>query len=87
MRPAMLYNATRASTECTDMMAEMLSLAQLGSSLVIVNFTASKLRWLAKHQPELTCRIDKVVCRKDLAALHLQSIAPTTCQTPAANYS
>lgn len=71
LRPAMLWNDTRASAECTEMMDEMPSLAHVAGSLAMPGFTAPKLRWLAKHEPELFSRIDKVMCPKDFVSLQL----------------
>lgn len=71
LRPAMLWNDTRASVECIEMMTEMPCLARVAGSLAMPGFTAPKLRWLAQHEPELFSRIAKVMCPKDFVALQL----------------
>lgn len=71
LRPAMLWNDTRAAQECLDMMAELPDAPQLAGSLVMPGFTAPKLRWLARHEPELFARVAKVLLPKDYVRLML----------------
>ena len=65
LRPAILWNDTRAAQECLAMMAELPALPQLGGSLAMPGFTAPKLRWLAQHEPAIFSRIAKVLLPKD----------------------
>ncbi len=65
LRPAILWNDTRSALECTEMMAEFPRLPALGGSLAMPSFTAPKLRWVAKHEPELFKRTAKVLLPKD----------------------
>ena len=71
LRPAMLWNDTRASQECLDMMAELPTAPQLAGSLIMPGFTAPKLRWLARHEPEVFARVAKVMLPKDYVRLML----------------
>jgi xylulokinase len=71
LRPAILWNDTRSSQECEDMMAELPALAQLAGSLAMPGFTAPKLRWLQRHEPALFGRIAKVLLPKDYVRLQL----------------
>lgn len=71
LRPAILWNDTRAAQECLDMMAELPALPQLGGSLAMPGFTAPKLRWLAQREPSVFSRIAKVLLPKDYVRLHL----------------
>jgi xylulokinase len=71
LRPAILWNDTRAAQECLDMMAELPGLAQLGGSLAMAGFTAPKLRWLAQHEPDIFKRVAKVLLPKDYVRFHL----------------
>lgn len=71
LRPAILWNDTRAAQECLDMMAELPALPQLGGSLAMPGFTAPKLRWLARHEPAIFSRIAKVLLPKDYVRLQL----------------
>ncbi len=71
LRPAILWNDTRSARECEEMMAEMPSLAQLSGCIAMPGFTAPKLRWVAKHEPEVFRRVAKVLLPKDYVRLRL----------------
>lgn len=65
LRPAILWNDTRASQECADLMRECPEAAQLAGSLVMSGFTAPKLRWVATHEPEVFAKVATVLLPKD----------------------
>ena len=65
LRPAILWNDTRASLECDEMMRDCPGMAQLAGSLVMPGFTAPKLRWVAKHEPDVFAQVAKVLLPKD----------------------
>ncbi len=65
LRPAILWNDTRASQQCVDMMRELPGLPQMAGSLVMPGFTAPKLRWVAEHEPATFAKVAKVVLPKD----------------------
>jgi xylulokinase len=71
LRPAILWNDTRSALECDEMMAELSSLPALGGSLAMPGFTAPKLRWVAKHEPDVFKRIAKVLLPKDYIRMKL----------------
>ena len=71
LRPAILWNDTRASVECGQMMAELPGLAQLAGSLMMPGFTAPKLRWLRHHESAIFGQIAKVLLPKDYVRLQL----------------
>lgn len=71
LRPAILWNDTRAELECQQMMAELPALPQLTGSLAMPGFTAPKLRWLARHEPEVFARVAKVLLPKDYVRFQL----------------
>ena len=71
LRPAILWNDTRCAAECEAMMAEMPGLADLAGSLAMPGFTAPKLRWVAKHEPEIFRQVAKVLLPKDYVRLML----------------
>jgi xylulokinase len=71
LRPAILWNDTRSALECEHMMTELPSLPALGGSLAMPGFTAPKLRWVAKHEPDVFKRIAKVLLPKDFIRLKL----------------
>jgi xylulokinase len=65
LRPAILWNDTRSAKECEDMMAELPLLPQIAGSLAMPGFTAPKLRWLAKYEPDVFSKIAKIILPKD----------------------
>ena len=71
LRPAILWNDVRSAQECLDMMAELSTLPQLAGSLAMPGFTAPKLRWLAKHEPDVFAKVAKVLLPKDYVRLLL----------------
>ncbi|MEO8021804.1 xylulokinase [Polaromonas sp.] len=71
LRPAILWNDTRSAAECREMMAELPGLPALAGSLAMPGFTAPKLRWVARHEPELFRKIAKVLLPKDYVRLML----------------
>lgn len=71
LRPAILWNDTRSAEECAQMMRELPELSDLGGSLAMPGFTAPKLRWVARHEPEVFRQIAKVLLPKDYVRLML----------------
>ena len=71
LRPAILWNDTRAATECVEMMAELPVLADLAGTLAMPGFTAPKLRWIARHEPDIFRQVAKVLLPKDYVRLML----------------
>ncbi len=71
LRPAILWNDTRSALECTEMMAECPELPDLAGSLAMPGFTAPKLRWVARHEPDVFKRVAKVLLPKDYVRLML----------------
>jgi xylulokinase len=71
LRPAILWNDTRAARECEEMMAELPAAARLAGSLIMPGFTAPKLRWVAKHEPAIFAQVARVLLPKDYVRLML----------------
>jgi xylulokinase len=71
LRPAILWNDTRCAQECTEMMDALPGLTELAGSLAMPGFTAPKLRWVAKHEPEVFKQVTKVLLPKDYVRLML----------------
>ena len=67
LRPAILWNDGRTSEE-TDWLNTVVGkekLSQYTANIAFAGFTAPKLLWMRKHEPELFERIDKVMLPKD----------------------
>jgi len=71
LRPAILWNDSRASAECLAMESEVSRLESVVGSQVMPGLTAPKLRWLAAHEPEVMARLDCVLLPKDYIGLRL----------------
>ena len=71
LRPAILWNDTRASRQCEALMRELPGLPQIAGSLVMPGFTAPKLRWVAEHEPQVFAKVAKVLLPKDYIRFRL----------------
>lgn len=71
LRPAILWNDGRSGDECAELeQAEPRSRAITGN-LAMPGFTAPKLKWVAKREPEIFVRTAKVLLPKDYVRLRL----------------
>ena len=70
LRPSILWNDTRASAEAAALDAD-LRFRQVTGNIVFPGFTAPKLAWVAKHEPEIFARTAKVLLPKDALRLWL----------------
>ncbi|MEM7195280.1 MAG: xylulokinase [Pseudomonadota bacterium] len=62
--PCILWNDGRAWREADELDADP-AFRQISGNIVFPGFTAPKLLWMSRHQPEIFSRIDKVVLPKD----------------------
>ena len=56
LRPAILWNDTRASAECTVLQRDFPALRQVTGNVAMPGFTAPKLLWVRAHEPEIFAR-------------------------------
>ncbi|GAA0758762.1 xylulokinase [Ideonella azotifigens] len=71
LRPAILWNDGRAGAECAELEATCPELHAIAGNLAMPGFTAPKLLWVKKHEPELFARVAKVLLPKDWLRLQL----------------
>jgi xylulokinase len=74
IRPAILWNDQRTAEECTEI-EERIGLArliELTGNRALTGFTAPKLLWLRKHEPENYGRIAHILLPKDYVRLRLE---------------
>lgn len=71
VRPVILWNDARATAECAEMLAELPRIGEISGVLPMPGFTAPKLRWLARHEPQHHARIAHVLLPKDYIGLRL----------------
>jgi xylulokinase len=74
IRPAILWNDQRTAEECAEI-EERIGLArliELTGNRALTGFTAPKLLWLRKHEPESYDRIAHILLPKDYVRLKLE---------------
>jgi len=64
LRPCMLWNDGRSQAECAELEAAWPGLRQVTGNIAMPGFTAPKLQWLRKHEPDVFARIAKVLLPK-----------------------
>ena len=73
LRPAILWNDQRTAAECAEIEERvgLERLIELTGNRALTGFTAPKLLWLRRHEPELYARIRHVLLPKDYVRLRL----------------
>ncbi|MEG1848566.1 MAG: xylulokinase, partial [Lachnospiraceae bacterium] len=73
IRPAILWNDGRTTQEC-EYLNEVIGKEQISAytaNIAFTGFTAPKLLWVKKHEPENFARIQKIMLPKDYIAYRL----------------
>src|SRR6185312_424528 len=65
LRPAILWNDARSGAECAALEARAPELRRITGNLAMPGFTAPKLLWLERHEPEIVRATAKVLLPKD----------------------
>jgi xylulokinase len=73
LRPAILWNDQRTAAECAELedRVGLERLIALTGNRALAGFTAPKLLWLARHEPDVYARIRHVLLPKDYVRLRL----------------
>ncbi|AMJ60032.1 xylulokinase [Bosea sp. PAMC 26642] len=71
LRPAILWNDGRSHEECSDLERVVPELGRKAGVPAMPGFTAPKLLWLRKHEPDVFSRIAHVLLPKDFIRLKL----------------
>jgi xylulokinase len=71
IRPAILWNDGRATAECEELQSKVPNLPKVAGIIAMPGFTAPKLLWLKRNEPESFAAIAKVVSPKDFLRLML----------------
>jgi len=73
LRPAILWNDQRTAAECAEIEERvgLERLIALTGNRALTGFTAPKLLWLRRHEPEVYGRIDRIVLPKDYVRLRM----------------
>ncbi|NDF42855.1 MAG: hypothetical protein EB105_04480 [Actinobacteria bacterium] len=72
IRPALLWNDTRSSTEAEEINKEFPHIHQKVGSKLVASFTASKVRWLSKNEPENARKVAAIALPHDWLSWQLQ---------------
>lgn len=75
IRPALLWNDTRSAKEADDLNREVGGddeIARKVGSKLVASFTASKLRWMADHEPHNASRVASIALPHDWLSWQLQ---------------
>ncbi|MDD5332746.1 MAG: xylulokinase [Rhodoferax sp.] len=71
LRPAILWNDGRSHGECAELERRVPASRQITGNQMMPGFTAPKLLWVARHEPQVFERIAKVLLPKDYLRLRL----------------
>lgn len=76
IRPAILWNDGRCGEECAYLNEEIgrQTLSAYTANIAFTGFTAPKLLWLKKHEPENFARISKMMLPKDYLVYRLTGV-------------
>ncbi|MCF2001656.1 xylulokinase, partial [Escherichia coli] len=71
LRPAILWNDGRCAEECVMLESLVPQSRAITGNLMMPGFTAPKLLWVQRHEPEIFSRVDKVLLPKDYLRLRM----------------
>jgi xylulokinase len=71
LRPAILWNDGRSHAECADLEAREPRSRDITGNAAMPGFTAPKLLWVARHEPDVFARTAHVLLPKDWLRLEL----------------
>ncbi|MHB1102466.1 MAG: xylulokinase [Devosia sp.] len=71
LRPAILWNDGRSSAECAEMEAALPMLRDIAGNIAMPGFTAPKIAWVRKYEPQIYEKIAKILLPKAYVRLLL----------------
>jgi xylulokinase len=71
LRPCILWNDGRSAEECREMEAALSSLRDIAGNIAMPGFTAPKIAWVRKHEPDVYGKLAKVLLPKAYVRLLL----------------
>ncbi len=77
LRPAILWNDTRGAPECRSLMATVQDIGMISGVIAMPSFTAPKLLWMRRHEPQIFDRIRHILLPKDFVRLWLTGVLAT----------
>ena len=76
LRPAILWNDGRSGEECREL-EELIDVPKATGNHAMPGFTAPKLLWVRKHEPDIFTRTKKVLLPKDYVRLKMTGESAT----------
>jgi xylulokinase len=64
LRPCILWNDGRSAEECREMEAALPSLRDIAGNIAMPGFTAPKIAWVRKHEPDVYGKLARVLLPK-----------------------
>lgn len=74
LRPAILWNDGRCGEECALLEEKVKNSRATTGNLMMPGFTAPKLLWVQRHEPEIFARVAKVLLPKDFLRLKMSGV-------------
>jgi xylulokinase len=71
LRPAILWNDGRCGEECALLEAQVPDSRKITGNLMMPGFTAPKLLWVQRHEPDIFRQVSKVLLPKDYLRLRM----------------
>jgi len=71
IRPCILWNDTRSHQECIEFEDQEFDVREISGNITMSGFTAPKINWIKKNEPENFKKIDKVLLPKDYLRFYL----------------
>jgi len=71
LRPAILWNDGRSTLECLELERRAPRSRAITGNIMMPGFTAPKLLWVSRHEPEIFARTARVLLPKDYVRLKL----------------
>jgi xylulokinase len=71
LRPCILWNDGRSAAQCAEMEASMPQLTKITGNRAMPGFTAPKLLWVRRHEPEIFAKTAMVLLPKDYVRLRM----------------
>ncbi|CAD0184658.1 Xylulose kinase [Ruegeria sp. THAF57] len=71
IRPAILWNDSRAAQECDELRSALPQIGQIAGVLPLPGFTAPKIAWLKQHEPRYYAQLAHILLPKDYVGLRL----------------
>lgn len=77
LRPAILWNDGRCEPECRELSLRVPRIGEIAGVPPVPGFTAPKLLWVARHEPDVWARLRLLLLPKDFVRLCLTGEAAT----------